>query len=108
MFKIKKHDDPIRWPVQVAEPAHDGAVQRSEFTAHFVMITRSDFERLSGQGDAALVARVLVGWSGIQDDTGADLAFSPELRDLLCDRPPVLTALARAYIQFMAGAAVKN
>lgn len=107
-FVFKKEGDPIAWPVKVSEPAAHGTTKESKFTAQFVMITRTEFERLSNEGDRALMARVLVGWSGITDEGGNEFPFTAEHRELLGDVPPIQTAIARAYVQFMAGAAAKN
>lgn len=108
MFKFQKEGAPLRWPVQVVEPADMGLVKKSDFTAQFVMISRSEFERLSNTTDKELMKVVLVGWTGVQDQDGNELPFNDENRDLLADMPPVINALARAYLSFMAGAPAKN
>jgi hypothetical protein len=97
--------DRFWYPVRVEILDDDGVRRPHEFRALFRRHGRSGFERLmekvraSEITDDALARDVLLGWQGVQDESGADIAFSPEARERLLDLWPVLPAIIQAFIE---------
>lgn len=103
------------WPVTVSVPERGSMVETS-FEAEFVALPEDDlFIGAEGGADAAptiidLIQRdrerlreVLVGWSGIEDESGAPIAFSPDARDRLLEHRAIRIALGEAYGAAMLG-----
>jgi hypothetical protein len=97
--------DRFWYPVRVEILDDDGVRRPHEFRALFRRYGRSDFERLmekvraSEITDDALARDVLLGWHGVQDESGADITFSQEARERLLDLWPVLPAIIQAFIE---------
>ena len=89
------------WPVDVHVPGA-GA---QKFTAAFEELGQDDLDRIAEgeRADAELARRVLVGWSGVVDDTGAEVPFSDARRDALIARPYARYAIARGYYEAILG-----
>lgn len=92
------------WLVQVNVP---GATEPQQFQAQFRVLPQSRIEALA-HDPAALMREALVGWGGIRNEAGKDLAFSDETRAVLLDLPFILVALATAYADAMSGAAARK
>lgn len=109
MFVVRKHDQPVKWPVKVSRPEDEGKVSRHGFTAHFLVKSQAELEEISGVGNQAFLAKIWVGWS--EDLRGADnesLPFSEAARDELAGITYVAGAVISAYWEMMAGRAAKN
>lgn len=97
--------DRFWYPVRVEIVDADGVRRVHEFGALFRRLGRSDFERLMRRvrdgdlTDDALARDVLLGWRGVQDESGAEVPFSPEARERLLDLWPVLPALIQAFVE---------
>lgn len=97
--------DRFWYPVRVEIIDDDGVRRPHEFRALFRRYGRSDFERLmrmvrEGEiTDDALARDVLLGWQGVQDETGAEVPFSVEARERLLDLWPVLPAIIQAFVE---------
>lgn len=104
MFTIAP-PDAFWYPVTVALIDADGKRTQHQFEARFKRYSRTQFEALvqrlqSGeQTDLALAEDVLVGWRGVQDAEGQEVAFSAATRDALLDIWPVLPAVVSAFIE---------
>lgn len=111
MFKLEKKPS-ITWPVTVQIPRDGGKTTKATFEAEFRLLDQDEFDRVYSEGgtDRDLLARVLVGWSGVQDDAGGEMTFSDEARATLAAIPYVRQALVTAYLQCATGreAARKN
>lgn len=108
MFRLMQPMEPCEWPVTVPVPQHGGRVAKHRFTAHFAYLPADEIGPASEAGDEAFVARVLVGWDGVQDEHGEPLPFSAEARAALIQIPYVRRALVMAWHEFIAGRAAGN
>lgn len=104
MFKIAPPES-FWYPVAVELIDGDGKRVQSRFDARFKRYSRTQFQALvqrlqSGeQTDLALAEDVLIGWRGVQDVDGQEVAFSAATRDALLDIWPVLPAVVGAFIE---------
>ena len=59
--------------------------------------------------DEALLGDVLAGWSGVQDDAGADVPYSPAaLAELLNNYPAAKGEIFRTYLRELTESKAKN
>src|SRR6266853_6202464 len=91
----------VKWPVDVQIPLDGGKVRKVRFTGELEILTSDEYETELAQGD--VLARVLTGWEGVQDEAGEPIEFSEEERAKLCAIPYVRLALMQAYLQASAG-----
>lgn len=102
----------FRTLVRVVEPgiADDGSLETHEFTAEFKRLKRDEAEALMKSGQLAYMALadVLVGWSGLKGEDGAELPFTAQYRDALLQIPHAIVALWDAFLLNTSGAARKN
>jgi hypothetical protein len=98
--------------VTVVEPGDtdSGAVETSEFTARFKRVTGEELHalRTSGRSDKDLMQEVLVGWSDLTDDSGAQVPFSVEFCETLLSIPHALRGVVHAFMAGASGAGLKN
>jgi hypothetical protein len=67
--------------------------------------------RRLANSDAEFMKRVIIGWdadSGIEDEDGRPLPFSPAALDLVLDHPWFLAAAVQAYNRALSGARAGN
>lgn len=50
-----------------------------------------------------LLREAWIGWSGVKDEAGAEVAYSEEVRDRMLGIPFVLAAVAGALLEAMTG-----
>jgi hypothetical protein len=97
--------DRFWYPVKVEMIGEDGVRRTHEFRAQFRRYSRSDFERVmeavrKGElSDLELAREVLLGWEGVQDEDGSELAFSASARERLLDLWPVLPGVIGAFVE---------
>lgn len=109
MFRVQRHDEPMRWPVHVHVPRDGGLHDRQQFTAHFRLLDRQRLGRLAAQGDAELLREAWVGWGeDLRGEDGEPLPYADETREDLLRITYVLRAVTDAYYEFLAGAPRKN
>ena len=102
--KIAEYD----WQVTVETP-DKGKFKQETFTAKFKNIGRKAFAKLvEEQDDEDFVKSVLVGWSGIKDDTGSDLEFNDDNFEAILDNQFIVLGIIKAYGESMQGAIEKN
>ena len=112
-FKLSKSGS-YSWPVTCELPIDGGEYETQVFEATFKRKTQSWITDISKQMDddkvtTADVARELViGWSGITDDTGKDIPFSQAAMDQLLDVPAVAVAIVSAFFRSVMGVKEKN
>ncbi|MDE1011272.1 MAG: hypothetical protein OSB38_36980 [Paraburkholderia fungorum] len=98
--------------VVVVEPgdADSGEVETSEFTARFKRVSDEELVqiRTSGRSDKEIMQDMLVGWSDLTDEQGAQLPFSEQFRDTLLSIPHALRGIAYAFMAGASGAGLKN
>ena len=87
---------------------------RGQFDAVFNRLTQTEIDALSariaaGEGtDTEIVDQVLAGWSGVADENGAALDFSPANRARVLDVAGVRAAIVRAFFDAFPRAKAKN
>ena len=95
------------WDVTVQSP-DKGKFKKETFTAKFKYVGRKAFADLIDAGDENFVRTVLVGWSGIKDDTGSDLEFNDNNFEAILDNQFIVLGIIKAYGESMQGATEKN
>lgn len=101
------------WPVSFTAP-DDGEHVTQEFTAEFKRYNQQQIDELFAKSragelkDDALVREVLLGWAGVLDDEGHELAWSIKKRDELLAIAHVRVAIVTAFIESLSGGARKN
>jgi len=93
------------WPVTVSVPQPGGRVQEQILKMRFRLVPEAELEAMGEGVEPAKTAlrRVIVGFG-----QGETEAFTPELLELLLDRPYVRLALNKGYGEFALGIAAKN
>lgn len=98
--------------VKIVEPGNavDGQFEEHEFIAEFRRLKRDETMTLLSRNLPVYEALsdVLVGWSGLKDERGSELPFTPEYRDALLQIPHAIVGLWDAFLIGNSGAARKN
>jgi hypothetical protein len=114
-------DRSVTVPVTVSEPS-DGGAQKVTMRVRYRLLTNSQFEefhrRLREAPDEDISAKKriidevlikhIVGWDDVLDESGAPLAFSPEVLRALLDLPYLREALEAGLYSESRGASAKN
>jgi hypothetical protein len=85
-----------------------------EFEAHFRRLTVTQYEALrteireQGLSDAAVIKRVLAGWSGVVDADQVPVPFGPEALGAVLDIAGVQALIVEAFFESFSGARRKN
>ena len=122
MFKVS--NSPFYYVPIVAEIIDEaGKLKKHMFDAKFRRLTHTEVEalmkRLPQEGDdedtaagritdAELLADVLIGWRGIQTESGDEMPFNPENSEAVLDIYPVRPTLVRAFMASLQSARSKN
>lgn len=113
MFVLKQSDS-YSWPVSVRFPVSGGSHQEQKFDGEFIRVTQSRIREIQKQiadeeiTDFDLAKSVLIGWKGVQDESGNDLPFSIEHRDRLLEVALVAGSVVAAFFESITGAKRKN
>ncbi|HEC91270.1 MAG TPA: hypothetical protein ENI55_06350 [Alphaproteobacteria bacterium] len=107
MFVLKECDGNFTWPVEIRVPA-DGGHRKHEIKVTFKMIDQDRIDGLLASADVDLLREVVVGWSGVQDEDGNEIAFSDDVLGRIIKKAFVRTAMAREYIRGINGLDRKN
>lgn len=99
----------VKWPVTVEVPQDGGKTQKAEFEVEFEVLAQDQLEALPREGKDMLAA-VVIGWSGVQDEGGEPIEYSEEAKAQLLGVTYVRAALFGAYQEVQVGraAARKN
>lgn len=108
MAFVRKKSSTFKWPVTVEFPVDGGRFEKETFDAVFKRIGRSDFQKLVDKGDTDLIEAVMVGWEGMQDEAGKELAFSPSNLKEQIEDPYWNRGVIGAYLKSLEGASAKN
>ena len=110
MAFVRKKVKTFKWPVTVTEPSSDkpGKFEESTFTAVFKRVKMSELEKIAETGGYDFISSVLVGWEGIEDEDGSELAFSKDALKDLSDEADWTRAVLSAYTATYAEAEAKN
>lgn len=110
MFILQKMAN-YAWPIEFKLPTDGGKYAKHSFEAVFKVLSQSKLTELlnaKDSDDKAFCREVVVGWKGMKDESGQDLAFSATALDELLEVPTLATAIATAYLESIAGAKAKN
>lgn len=113
MSLVLKKVSTFKWKVPLKVPGN-GAYEVSEVEFEFKKLKVSELEdsmkkfNESGGKYADFCKKVIVGWSGIKDEAGADVNFSPENLELLFNEGTFGVQIFDSYFEIVNGAAAKN
>lgn len=107
-FAPKGAEKIVKWPVTVRVPIDGGRSTEETFTGHFKLLTKSRADELDAGTVYELLSEVLVGWDGVLDEDGADVAFTPDHRDALFEFQHTRDGVLEAYRRAAAGGKSKN
>lgn len=102
----------VQVPASFAPP--DGEAGKITLHLRYLSVSerRALIERLQDEGDpptdAGLASEVVVGWAGLADEHGAEMAFSAAALDEVMDVPYVAKGVTDALIEHLFGERGKN
>lgn len=96
------------WPVDIPVSVDGGKVITSNITVDFLVLPQDQIDERIGNVespnvDSAIVCDVVSDWSGIVDENGASVPFSPESLAVLAAMPNVRSAVLSAYFGVCSG-----
>lgn len=98
------------WPVKYDEPSN-GTFDTQTFDAEFKRLSASRYKKLlnaKDTNDELFCTEVLIGWKGIQDESGAEIPYSETKKAEFIDRSGFARAVSVAYIESVNGQKIKN
>lgn len=109
MFKFVKERNVKNWPAIVSVSTDGGQVETHDITLDFKLLESDQFAAVAAKGDQAFCETVIIGWSGIADESGNELEFTEENLKALSLNVPFATGAYKAYLQASSGqASIKN
>lgn len=111
MSFVFKKGQVYTWPVAFEVPVSGGKSEKKSFEAKFKLLKQSEVRDLvqgEGASDLSFCEKVLVGWSGVQDEAGSEIEFNAENMAEVLEFPGVARAIVLAYLESLAGAKTKN
>lgn len=112
-FKLKVSET-YTAPVTVEIPTNGGKFEKQTFIAEFKRLNRTALREIiqaaadRSRDDREIVDDVLVGWSGITDENGDELEFTPENADRVFEVVQVVPAIVSAFFATITSAKEKN
>jgi|TARA_B100000073_G_scaffold340535_1_gene340510 hypothetical protein len=110
MAFVLKSSDSYTWPVVFRQPGNGGKRVKSDFIAEFARLSQTRIAEIQQQAqrradgdeslsisDTSVADEVLVGWEGVQDADGEEIAFSPAMKSQLLEVPMLASAIVEAY-----------
>ncbi len=109
MFKIAQ-ESTFKWPVTVHVPKDGGKFTKASFTAEFKALPQDEIDEViadarDGRTDSNFAATCLVGWKGVQDESGEEMEFDDDNKDKLLNIPYVRNAVVTAFFEALSGVA---
>jgi len=126
MAFVLKQSTSYSWPVSFKLPADGGKYEKQSFDAEFKRLPQARINEIQtevqarikaaerneaiedGITDQSIAREILIGWSGIVDDDGDEVAYSTASRDQLLEVPTVAAAVILAYFESLTGQKAKN
>lgn len=126
MAFVLKQSASYTWPVSFKLPADGGKFEKQSFDAEFKRLPQGRINEIQaevqarikaverneaiedGITDQSIAREILIGWSGIVDDEGDEVAYSTAARDQLLEVPTVAAAVILAYFDSLTGNKSKN
>jgi len=112
MFRLEESHD-FDWPVDIRKPVGVDERGRPKFETHRIVATFRALPideasaALQAEGEP-LLQRVVLGWDGVQDESGEPLPCTPENVSRLIRIGYVGSALTEAYFRALPGRTEKN
>jgi len=113
MFKIAATPT-YKCKVKVTFPGDNGSAVSNVFTAIFKRLSQSELDEMSAAvaagtvKDSEVIAKVMVGWEDVADESGTPLEFNDQNLAALMDLHPVRPTTVKAYYDSISGAKAKN
>lgn len=110
VFKVARRRK-VEWPVTVNIPQDGGKTTKATFTATFEVLEQQQIDDIvmgRGADQTDLLEAALVGWGGVADESGNEIAFSPEAKKALLEITYVRAALFAAHAQLHRGEAARK
>jgi hypothetical protein len=114
MAFVLKQSDSYSWPVTFDIPVDGGRHEAQTFDAQFKRMPQKWIRDIAKKIDADKVTdldvakEVVVGWSGVTDESGKEVPFSQKALDQLLDVPTLAASVVLSYFGSIAGAKQKN
>jgi hypothetical protein len=122
MAFVLKQKDSYTWPVPLLLPGDNGRREKSTFDAEYRRLPQSRLNEIGRiaraveKGEAAddeldaqtLAREILIGWTGVVDDSGKEVPFSESALGQLLEIPSVATQIVRAFYESYEDAKRKN
>ena len=104
-----------KWPVEIKIAADGGVYEKFTFDAEFKRLPSERVKEVLNPKDSAsslsdedFCREVVLGWSGIKDDKGAEVPFSQDALEKLLKIHPAPATIATAWISSISSAKEKN
>jgi hypothetical protein len=123
MSFVLKQSTTYTWPVTLILPVDGGRREKHTFEGEFKRLPQTRINEIVRQAramergrfdeddvleDQDAAKEILVGWSGVVDDDGAEIPFSDTLLDQLLEIPTVAGQIVRAWFESLEVAKRKN
>jgi hypothetical protein len=123
MSFVLKQSATYTWPITLILPVDGGRREKHTFDGEFKRLPQTRINEIVRQAramergridedeileDQDAAREILVGWSGVVDDDGAEIPFSNALLDQLLEIPTVAGQIVRAWFESLEVAKRKN
>lgn len=115
MTFVLSQKESFTWPVTYRMPKDGGKYDKQEFTVEFKRLPESRIREIKEQADRseieddALIAEILLGWSGIRTAEGEEFPYNETNKRVLFDLfPGVRAAIILTWFAALGGAVRKN
>ena len=123
MAFVLKQSASYTWPVPLLIPVDGGRREKHSFDAEFKRLPQTRIDEIirlaraidAGKGEledeqvmAKIPCEILIGWSGISDDTGKEVPFSESALGQLLEIPTIAGQIVKAWFESMEVAKRKN
>ena len=111
-FIIKKEKS-YTWPITISEPADGGRFNDQKVNVKFKMLSQGRIDEIvknEAEQDADILIDVLIGWDdgAFNDETGNNLAFNADNKDLILSVPFIRSALVKGFFESISGKQFKR
>lgn len=96
------------WPVTINIPGDNGATTKAEIRCDFLLLNNDEIDAIvqagrEGDDSADLMARVWIGFNGVQDASGNPIEYSAPNRDKLLKIAYVRSAVTSEFFNAVNG-----
>lgn len=113
MFKLVQSSE-YYWPVKFSFPVEGGRFEKTSFDCLFRRLSQTRIDEIVAAAnsgitkDSDIAREIVVGWRGVTDGDGEEIAFSKSTFEQLLDVPMMATTIAGAFIESLSEARRKN